>query len=310
MKIPALLFCLTSFASAGEWKPLFGPTLDGWETFIGIPHKSVDYPGLENSGNEKCIEGTPVGLGNDALGIFTMIEEDGKPVLYISGQVYGGLSTKEEFENYHLSWQFKWGEKQWPPRLKDKRDSGVLIYCVGKPGAFWNVWMRSLECQIQEGDCGDFIPLGGTAADIRMRTDNGNPRAIFDSEAPLHTNTNYTRHSPSVEKPNGEWNTMEIYALGQTVVYVVNGTPNMVLFNTRQRSPKGDTPLTRGKIQIQSEAAEIYYRDMKIQPLTKFPESIAPLTAKPEGKPIRFNPPKPPAQKVATPEDSATSPAN
>jgi hypothetical protein len=310
MKISTLLFALVGFAHAEEWKPLLDPALANWEVFIGIPHKSVDYPGLPNSGNDKCIQGTPVGLGNDALGIFTMIEQEGQPVLHISGQVYAGLSTKEEFENYHLSWQFKWGEKKWPPRLTDKRDSGVLFHGMGKQGAFWNVWLRSLECQIQEGDCGDFIPLAGTAADIRMRLVEGNSRPIFDADAPLHTNTNYTRHSKSPEKPNGEWNTMEIYTVAQTAVFVVNGVPNMVLFNTRQKTPKGETPLTRGKIQIQSEAAEIFYRDMKIRPISAFPESIAPLTVKPEGEFIRFDPPKPPARKAANREDSPPSPAN
>lgn len=293
MKIPALLLSLSSFAMAGEWKSLLDPSLSNWEVFIGIPHKSVEYPGLPSSGNEKCVEGTPVGLGDDVLGVFKMEEEDGKPVLHISGQVYGGLSTKQEFENYHLTWQFKWGEKQWPPRLKDKRDSGMLLHCAGRQGAFWNVWMRSLECQIQEGDCGDFIPLGGTAADIRLRIEEGKTRPIFDATAPLYSNTNYTRHSESAEKPNGAWNTMEIYTLGQTSVFVVNGTPNMVLFNTRHRSPEGEIPLTRGKLQIQSEAAEIFFRDIKIRPISEFPESIAPLTIKPAAEPIRFSAPRP-----------------
>lgn len=295
MRIPTLILSLATFVVADEWRPLLDASLSEWEVFIGIPHLSVEYPGLPSSGNEKCIKGTPVGSDGDPLKIFQMIEEDGQPVLHISGQVYAGMSTKEEFENYHLSWEFKWGEKKWPPRLSDKRDSGMLLHCVGKQGAFWNVWMRSLECQIQEGDCGDFIPLAGAAADIRMRSEEGNSRPIYDRDAPLYTNTNYTRHSTSIEKPNGEWNSMEVYTLEQTTVFVVNGTPNMVLFNTRQNNPNGtgQIPLTRGKLQIQSEAAEIFYRDMKIKPISEFPEAIASLTVKPEGELIRFDPARP-----------------
>ncbi len=295
IRIPSLVLFLSCISAADEWTPLLDASLSKWEVFIGIPHLSVEYPGLPSSGNEKCIEGNPVGSDDDPLEIFKMIEEDGRPVLHVSGQVYAGLSTKDEFENYHLSWQFKWGEKKWPPRLKDKRDSGMLLHCVGKQGAFWNVWMRSLECQIQEGDCGDFIPLAGAAADIRMRIEEGNSRPIFDSEAPLHTNTNYTRRSNNSEKSNGEWNTMEVLTLGQTMVFVVNGTPNMVLFNTRQNNPEGNgqIPLTRGKLQIQSEAAEIFFRDVKIKPISAFPDPLVVITSKPEGTPVRFNPPRP-----------------
>ena len=295
IRIHSLVLCLSVIAAADEWTPLLDASLSKWEVFIGIPHLSVEYPGLPSSGSEKCINGTPVGSDGDLLKIFQMIEEDGQPVLRISGQVYAGLSTKEEFENYHLSWQFKWGEKKWPPRLQDKRDSGVLLHCVGKQGTFWNVWMRSLECQIQEGDCGDFIPLAGAAADIRMRIKEGDSRPVFDSEAPLYTNTNYTRHSESLEKPKGEWNTMEVFALGQTMVFVLNGTPNMVLFDARQNNPEGNgqIPLTRGKLQIQSEAAEIFFRNVKIKPISAFPDPLATLTAKPEGEPIRFNPTRP-----------------
>ncbi len=88
---------------------------------------------------------------------------------------------------------------------------------------------------------------------------------------------------------------MEVYTLEQTTVFVVNGTPNMVLFNTRQNNPNGtgQIPLTRGKLQIQSEAAEIFYRDMKIKPISEFPEAIASLTVKPEGELIRFDPARP-----------------
>ena len=45
---------------------------------------------------------------------------------------YAGLVTKKEYENYHLSAQFKWGEKKWEPRLDARRNSGVLYHSVGK----------------------------------------------------------------------------------------------------------------------------------------------------------------------------------
>ncbi|MGL4462831.1 MAG: hypothetical protein ACRC1K_11835 [Planctomycetia bacterium] len=85
-----------------------------------------------------------------------------------------------------MSLQFKWGEKKWEPRKNDKRDSGLLLHCVGKHGAFWNVWMRSLECQIQEGDCGDFIALAGSGCNVRVRKEPGAYHPIFDPTKPLY----------------------------------------------------------------------------------------------------------------------------
>jgi len=78
----------------------------------------------------------------------------------------------------------------------------------------------------------------------------------------------------SKERPHGEWNTVEIYTLGNQMVHIVNGQLNMVLLNTRQDTPHGEAPLTKGQIQIQSEGAEIYYRDIKLSPITEFPEKI------------------------------------
>jgi hypothetical protein len=263
-------------------KPLLDEKLSAWEVFIGVPHASVAVPGLPASTSDDGKEGTPLGLGTDALNIFSVVMEEGKPVLHISGQIYGGLTSKEEFENYHFSCQFKWGEKKWEPRLKDKRDSGILYHCDGKHGAFWNVWMRSLECQVQEGDCGDFIGLAGAGASVPTRVVPKPSNPPFDPAAPLHTGIGVVAHGPSEEKPHGEWNTIEIYTIGDTAVHVVNGTPNMVLFDTgRWAGDKGFVPIKKGKIQIQSEAAEIFYRDLKITPISAYPESLRELTKKP-----------------------------
>ncbi|MGL5095389.1 MAG: 3-keto-disaccharide hydrolase [Planctomycetia bacterium] len=180
--------------------------------------------------------------------------------------------------------QFKWGEKKWEPRKNDKRDSGLLLHCVGKHGAFWNVWMRSLECQIQEGDCGDFIALAGSGCNIRVRKEPGAYHPIFDPTKPLYHGTGYVTHGPSEEKPHGRWNTVEVYTLGQTTVFLVNGKPNMVLERTVQELSDGWKPLTKGKIQIQSEAAEVYYREVKIRPMKSFPKFLESITRPYEGK--------------------------
>lgn len=283
----SLFFCLPSIgladdAAATKWTNLLDAQLSQWEVFMGVPHTSVevDWPSKSESGTE----GTPMGLNNDPLNVFSVKEIEGQETLCISGQIFGGLTTQQEFENYHLSLQFKWGDKKWAPRENQKRDSGLLVHCVGKHGAFWNVWMRSLECQIQEGDCGDFIGLAGSGCNIRVRRVKDSERPVFDPAEPLYHGTGYVSHSPSKEKAHGEWNTVEVYALGQTTVFVVNGTPNMVVEKSVQRQPDGWKPLTKGKLQIQSEAAEVYYREIKIRPLKEFPEFLQSITQPFEGK--------------------------
>ena len=244
------------------------------KSLSACPHKSVHVPGGPSSDSEDGISGQPVGLG-DPLNIFSVRMTNGEPVLHITGEVYGGLTTIEEFESYHLSLQFRWGEKKWPPRLNKKRDSGLLFHCVGKHGAFWNVWMRSLECQIQEGDCGDFIPLAGSQATLLAQPESIGKQPIYDPHGTAVKDAGYATRGPSEEKPLGEWNTVEVFTVGDQAVFVINGTPNMSIFDTRQNSPEGQIPLKRGRLQIQSEAAEIEYRRVKLRTIDRFPAELA-----------------------------------
>ncbi len=82
-------------------------------------------------------------------------------VIRISGEEFGGLATCGNFADYHLVAEWKWGGKTWSPRESKSRDSGILLHCVGPDGAAGSGWMESIECQIIEGGCGDFILVGG-----------------------------------------------------------------------------------------------------------------------------------------------------
>lgn len=261
-------------APKSVWKPLLDKNLSAWDTWTGVPHKTVKIPGQPASTSEDGVKGTPLGLNNDPLRIFSVIQEDGHDVLKITGEIYAGLTTKSEFENYHLTMQFKWGDKKWEPRLQRRRDSGILLHCVGKHGAFWNVWKRSLGCQIQEEDIGDFIALAASGADINVAP-NEEKHTAWNPRGKLDPNPGYTDHGPSTERTHGEWNTIDIYTVGDKMVFAVNGKVNMALHNTRQKTQYGPAPLTKGQIQIQSEAAECYYREIKIRPISKFPTGIA-----------------------------------
>ena len=69
--------------------------------------------------------------------------------LRISGQHYGYLATKNEYSNYRLVAEFKWGETTWAPRKLNARDSGVLVHGGGKD----EVWPTSIECGASPRQC-------------------------------------------------------------------------------------------------------------------------------------------------------------
>lgn len=273
----AIVVCLISAgltvcasAKTDDAVSLFDAELSNFELWMGIPHDSVKGLPEGTPTSKNCHKGTPLGLDNDVKNVFTMIEKDGESVLHISGEVYGGLTTLKEYENYHLSIKMKWGDKKWEPRLTQLRDSGILYHCHGKHGTFWNVWKSSLECQVQETDMGDFIEIAGPSAEVRTSKQEGTDRPRFDSTSETYTST-YTSAWPETDAPHGEWNTIEIYTLGDTSVHLANGKIVMVVENAKK---KDGTPLTRGQIQIQSEAAECFYKEYKISSITDFPPAI------------------------------------
>jgi len=142
-----------------------GRDLAGWDTWLGIPHASVtgrDLP-KDEAGKYTAAQG----LNTDPKHVFTVVTVDGAPAIRISGEMFGALTSREEYGDFHLRLEFKWGEKKWPPKENAARDSGILYDAVGEPGAADNkAWMRSLECQVQEHDTGDFWGVGGTGVDV------------------------------------------------------------------------------------------------------------------------------------------------
>ncbi|MGJ8681833.1 3-keto-disaccharide hydrolase [Paraglaciecola sp.] len=253
------------------WKPLLDNDLSQWELWMGIPHNSVkNLPEGTITANNLNKHGDPsnaMGLNNDPKNVFSIIYEDNKPVLKITGEIYGGLTTKQEFENYHLSMQVKWGEQKWAPRLKAKRDSGVLFHCKGAHGAFWKVWKACQEMQIQEKDFGDYIPLAGPSGVIKTATNTG--KQTYDPNGKyLSKVTGYSHASIEPDYANGKWNQVDLLVLGDIAKFLVNGETVMVV---EQSKDKQGAPLTSGQLQIQSEGAEVYYRNINIKSLTQFP---------------------------------------
>lgn len=260
-----------------NWEKLLDENLSKWDVFIGVPHYSVDLEGVEKGDGMK---GTPLGLNKDPLNVFSAIEMEGETVLKISGEIYGGINTKKEYENYHLSMMVKWGSQKYEPRLDKPRDSGILYHCQEPQGAFWNVWMQSQEMQIQEKDCGDYYTIAGTGMDIKTSkiTKGEKTYDVYNPNGEYKTfksgAVGRCRKSADYELPN-QWNRIDLVCIGDRSYHIVDGNIVMVLENSVAYD-KNDvaTPLAKGKIQIQSEAAEVFYKDIKIRAVNELPKAF------------------------------------
>jgi hypothetical protein len=248
-----------------------GKDLTGWDTYLGPAFDTVT--GKFDSLSAK-------GLNNDPDRVFSVVQEDGEPALRVSGNGFGGVATKGEYENYHLTLQFKWGKEKYHNRKDKPRDSGLLYHAVGPFDAGYGNWMLSQECQIQEGDCGDYWSVAGSIIDIRA-VGQQQEQYVYDPAAELLT-FSYTsqagkrcRKKPDAEKPTGEWNTIEIYCLGDSSVHVVNGSVVMKLYHSRRPEGTGEVALTKGKIELQTEGAEVFYRNIQLEPISEFPALVA-----------------------------------
>jgi hypothetical protein len=211
---------------------------------------------------------------------------DGAPAIRISGKVWGGLLTKQAYRDYRLIVEFRWGGVTWGDRKARARDSGVLLHAQGRPGNtrsdFNGPWLRSLEFQIIEGGVGDILPVmgygdtgeairPGVTAKVRKDRDGesvydpkGEPRAFSSGRINWYGRSEDWadrlgfRGPQDVESAGIEWTRLEAVVQGGNLTYYVNGK----LVN----EATGST-VTDGKIMLQSEGAEIYFRRIDLEPL-------------------------------------------
>jgi hypothetical protein len=192
-----------------------------------------------------------IGKDKDDDHVFTLTNG----VLRISGEHFGYMATRDtNFSDFKLLAEFKWGEKTWAPRETNARDSGILIRCQGKD----QVWPKSIEAQIIEGGTGDILVVNGAYLTVNGET-KGPGIARFDRPGrnPWSDEKGF-RGPHEIEKPAGEWNRMEILCDHDKVSIKVNGHTTLTGTNA--------TPAS-GKILVQTEGAEIYFRRLDVYPL-------------------------------------------
>jgi len=239
-------------AASTGWVRLFnGHDLDGWYTFLQKHGKNRDPDRV-------------ITIEDGAIHLY-------KHATDASEVVMGYIATEKEYGDYHLRLQYRWGDKKFQPRYKLKRDAGLYYHIIG-PDA---VWPTALQCQIEQTDVGDLLALYGFTVDswIDPKT-RSDPQATFRDPAQGGEprvlggrGIGYQKRLPGPLERDG-WNTLEITVRGVTTTHVLNGQVVNRGQNIRYADPKvpgAIRPVTRGRIALEIEAAEIYFRDVEIQ---------------------------------------------
>jgi hypothetical protein len=228
---------------------------------------------------------------NPSISVFKFQQVDNKYMLVVSGELLGFLSTKKEYENYHLKMRFKWGKK-WSWLGARPRDSGIFYHSI--PDA-----NNKHEMNIHDGDIGSFWSFG-TVSQIPCIWTSKLPQSIsiikpiikhiipslrdtmpvFNANGKiesigLDTNTRQIcLANPIADKPLGEWNEIELICYGDTSIHIVNGVTVVKLFNSRYKKEGKYFPLTKGRITLQSEGGEMFIEYIKIKSISKIPSKF------------------------------------
>lgn len=206
--------------------------------------------------------------------------EDG--VIRVSGEGGGYLATDKPYKNYHLIVEYKWGRRT--DGSGNVRNAGVLLHGIGPDGGAGGVWMTCLECQLAQGCEGDLIVIRGKdengklipatitceteiASDGKTRWKPGGKKTVYSGSQFW-----WSKHEPGFEEkldtrgrwdvtsPVGQWTRVECICNENRVTIKINGvTVNEAL----------DVFPSAGKILLQNEGSEIYYRGVELRPLKK-----------------------------------------
>jgi hypothetical protein len=236
-----------------------GKSRDGWVPLLKGDSPKGWYTYLQDKG-----------VNQDPDGIFTI--RDG--VLHIykdaangSTTPFGYLATTTEYANYRLRLEYKWGDKKFAPRADQPRDSGLLYHFVGTD----KVWPLSVECQIMENDTGTIYIVGTTVTSTVDPATNAYKDAAQGGVELTQSGSPKIKkvlRSQNVETPG--WNTVEVIIRNDSAVHIINGTVVNQCTRICQPDPKNPDkliPLTNGKILLQAEGAEVFYRNVEIKPL-------------------------------------------
>jgi len=239
-------------------------------------------------------EVTPLFNGKDLSGLTTWLKDtrerdprgdfrvtDG--MIHLSGEGNGYVATKNEYRNYRLIVEYKWGQRTDGGRYV--RNSGILLHAVGPDGGAGGAWPSCIECQLAQGCAGDLIVIRGkdaqgetipvqVTAETELAPDGRRHRWKKGGESKTFPPTRGqlwwsqhdwdfkefldTRGKDDLENPAGEWNRVECACEDDRIAIVVNG---------HKVNECRDVYPAAGRVLLQTEGFEIYFRKFELHPL-------------------------------------------
>ncbi len=160
--------------------------------------------------------------------------EDG--VLICKGKPAGYIRTEKDYTNYVLTLEWRFNKE------KGAGNSGVLLRTTGKD----KIWPKSVEAQLHSGNAGDIWNIDECKITVDKQRTEGR-RTVKKSGKDANN-----------EMPLGDWNQYEI---------TVNKGNLMLKVNGRLQNEATDYEEVPGKICLQSEGAEIHFRNIKLKVL-------------------------------------------
>lgn len=220
------LFTFSSHSfSQGKSKSLFnGKDLKGWHW---------DVPDMDKDPKLK----TPFIIRNG--------------LLVSLGTPGGHLITDDNYENFKLTFEYRFAGTP--------GNCGALVF-VSTPRALYDMFPKSIEVQMMNQNAGDFwcIQEDITVPDMEKRR---GPKEKWG------VNGDKLRRIPNLtdgtEKPLGEWNTMHIECLKNSIKVWLNGVLVNYGYNATAQ---------KGQIALQAEGSEVEFKKIEVTPITKLTE--------------------------------------
>lgn len=169
-----------------------------------------------------------------------------------NGATGGDIVSDLEFENFHLSLEWK---------ISPKGNSGIMFYVHEEPSKFKNTYESGPEMQV---------------------LDNGTPTTAGHPDAKLYTHRAGDLYdllaSKEAVKPAGEWNRVEIVANKGKLDFYMNGQHTLsttmwddnwkrMIANSKFASWPGFGNYQKGRIALQDHGDDVWYRNIKIKRL-------------------------------------------
>ena len=214
-----ILILVSSFKQESNINLFNGKDLEGWH---------MDVPKMDEPSNKNA----------------PFIVRNGN--LVSLGEPRGHLITNSNYSNYRLTAEYRF--------TGEPGNCGVLVH-ASTPRFLYQMFPKSIEVQMEHSNAGDFWVIGEDITVDNMEERRG-PKETWGSTDGFNRRIkNLTDNS---EKELGEWNTMAIECLNNTIKVWVNGDLVNYGYNASTSS---------GQIAIQAEGSEVEFRKLELSKL-------------------------------------------